>query len=62
MLNVKLGGIKYHFFLVFCMTQPEIEFYSSGPLVNTIGQWAGSYSYSEITTSLHIQLYSTISS
>ena len=35
MLSVKQGKIKYHFFLVFSMTQPRIETLSSGPLANT---------------------------
>ena len=36
MLSVKQGGIKYHFFLVFGMTRPEIEPRSPKPLVNTL--------------------------
>ena len=34
-LNVKQGGIQYHF-LVFGMTRPRIEPWSPGPLPNTI--------------------------
>ena len=36
MLSVKQGGIKYHFFLVFGMTQPGIELWSLRPLANTL--------------------------
>ena len=32
MLSVKQGNIKYHFFLVFGMTQPAIELWFPGPL------------------------------
>ena len=35
MLNVKQGGIKYHF-CVFGMTQPGIEPRSPGPVANTL--------------------------
>ena len=36
MLSVKQGGIKYHFFLVFCMTWPGIEPQPPEPLANTL--------------------------
>ena len=35
LLSVKQGGIKYHVFKVFGMTQPGIEPRSPGPLANT---------------------------
>ena len=35
-LSVKQGGIKYHFFKVFGMTQPGIKPRSPGPLANTL--------------------------
>ena len=34
-LSVEQGGIQYHFVLVFGMTRPGIESWSSGLLVNT---------------------------
>ena len=36
MLSVKQGAIKYHFFLVFGMTQPGIESQSPRSLANTL--------------------------
>ena len=36
MLSIKQGGIRFHFFLVFGMTQPGIEPQSPEPLANTI--------------------------
>ena len=36
MLSVKLGGIKYHFFLVFGVARPGIEPRSPDPLANTL--------------------------
>ena len=39
MLNVKQGGIKYHFLSFFSMTRLGIELWSPGPLENTLLIW-----------------------
>ena len=58
MLNVKQGGIKYHFFLVFGMFQPGIEPRSLGPLVNTllIRPMAVLYIYLYISREIEIEI------